>query len=122
MENIGNLNAENTKLSQRRRRRHGLQTCQSASYCGQWFMVISTYLFSIFKRSLVIRYRPRIFDQVGHQTTSAYIENKHLFTKSCYRQTYQNYEQPPQSLQNLYFQSHFSASKINRIFFSVKNI
>ena len=31
-------------------------------------------------------------------------------------QTYQNYEQLPQSLQNLYFQSHFSASKINRIF------
>ena len=71
------------------------------------------------------RYRPRFFDQVGHQTTSAYIENKHFFTKSCHRQTYQNYEQPPQSLQNLYFQSHFSASKINRIFlifFSVKNI
>ena len=71
------------------------------------------------------RYRPRFFDQIGHQTTSAYIENKHFFTKSCHRRTYQNYEQPPQSLQNLYFQSHFSASKINRIFlifFSVKNI
>ena len=62
-----------------------------------------------------IRYRPRFFDQVGHQTMSACIENKHFFTKSCH-QTYQNYEQPPQSLQNLYFQSHFSASKINRIF------
>ena len=47
------------------------------------------------------RYRPRLFDQVGHQTTSAYVENKHFFTKSCHRQTYQNYEQPPQSLQNL---------------------
>ena len=33
----------------------------------------------------------------------AYIGNKHFFTKSCHRQTYQNYEQPPQSLQNLYF-------------------
>ena len=42
----------------------------------------------------------------------AYIENKHFFTKSCHRQTYQNYEQPPQSLKNLYFQSHFSALKI----------
>ena len=31
-------------------------------------------------------------------------------------QTYQSYEQPPQSLQNLYFQSHFSESKINPIF------
>ena len=24
------------------------------------------------------RYRPRFFNQVGHQTTSAYIENKHF--------------------------------------------
>ena len=39
-----------------------------------------------------IRYRPRFFDQVGHQTTYAYIGNKHFFTKSCHRQTYQNYE------------------------------
>ena len=68
------------------------------------------------------RYRPRCFDQVGHQTMSAYIENKHFFTKSCHLQTYQNYEQPPESLQYLYFQSHFLASKINQIFFSVKNI
>ena len=35
---------------------------------------------------------------------------------SCHIQTNPNYEQPPQSLQNLYFQSHFLASKINRIF------
>ena len=41
----------------------------------------------------VHRYRPRFFEQVGHQTTSAYIENKHFFTKSCHRQTYQNYKQ-----------------------------
>ena len=68
---------------------------------------------------LKVRYRPRLFDQVGHQTTSAYIENKHFFTKSCHRQTYKNYEQPPQSLQNLYFQNLFSASKINRIFLIV---
>ena len=62
------------------------------------------------------RYHPRFLNQVGHQTKSAYIENKHFFTKPCHRQTYQNYEQLPQSLQNLYFESHFSASKINRIF------
>ena len=55
-----------------------------------------------------VRCLPRFFDQVGHQSMSAYIENKHFFTKSCHRQTYQNYEQTPQSLQNLYFQSHFS--------------
>ena len=60
-----------------------------------------------------LRYPPRFFDQVGHQTTPAFIENKHFFTKSCHRQTYQNYEQPPQSFQNLYFQSHFLTSKIN---------
>ena len=53
------------------------------------------------------------------------IGNKHFVTKSCHRQTYKNYEQPPQRLQNSYFQSHFSAAKINGIlliFFSVKNI
>ena len=74
---------------------------------------------------LMIRDGPRFFDQVGHQIMSAYIENKHFLTKPCHRQTYQNYEQPPQSLQNLYFQSHFLALKINQIFlnfFSVKNI
>ena len=58
---------------------------------------------SLFDYCLLIRHHPRFFDQVGRQTTSAYIENKHFFTKSCHRQTYQNYEQPPQSLQNLYF-------------------
>ena len=46
----------------------------------------------------------------------SYIGNKHFFTKSCHSQTYQNYEQAHQRLQNLYFQSHFSASKINGMF------
>ena len=40
----------------------------------------------------------------------------HFFTKSCHRQIYQNYEQPPQSMQNLYCQNHISASKISQIF------
>ena len=62
------------------------------------------------------RYRLRFFDQVGHQTTYASIENKHFITKSCHRQTYQSYEQHPQSLQNLFFQSLFLASKISQIF------
>ena len=30
----------------------------------------------------------KIFWEVGHQTTYAYIENKHFFTKSCHHQTY----------------------------------
>ena len=70
------------------------------------------------------RDRPRFFDQVGHQTTSGSIGNMH-FTKSWPRQAYQNYEQPCQRSQNSDFQSHFSVSKIGRIFpkkFSVKNI
>ena len=51
--------------------------------------------------------------------------NKHFFTKSCLCQTYQNYEQPCQRLQNSDFQSPFSASKIDQIFqrmFSLKNL
>ena len=69
-----------------------------------------------FGGTLQTRYRPRFFVQVGHQTTYAYIGNKHFFSKSFHHQTYQNYEQSPQRLQNLYFQSNFSASKIKRIF------
>ena len=53
-----------------------------------------------------IRDRPRFFDQVGLQTTNASIGNKHFFTKQWPRQTFQNSE----------FQSHFSVSKIGRIF------
>ena len=45
--------------------------------------------------ALQIRVRPRFFDQVGHETMYASSGNKHFFTKSCHRQTYQNYEQPP---------------------------
>ena len=33
------------------------------------------------------------FDQVGHETMYASSGNKHFFTKSCHRQTYQNCEQ-----------------------------
>ena len=59
---------------------------------------------------------PRFFDQVGHQTSNAFIRNKHFFTKWLPRQIYQNYEQPFQRFQNSEFQSHFSVSKIGRIF------
>jgi hypothetical protein len=48
--------------------------------------------------------------------------NKHLFTKSCHRQTYQNYEQPPGTFQNSYFQSHFSVLTIGPKKISMKNI
>ena len=62
---------------------------------------------------LHIRVRPRFFDQVGHETMYASSGNKHYFTKSFHRQTY---EQPPWTSQNSYFQSHFSVLKIGQIF------
>ena len=40
------------------------------------------------------RVGPRFFDQVGHASSG----NKQFFTKSCHRQTYQDYEQSQQKL------------------------
>ena len=62
--------------------------------------------------TLYSRVRPRFLDQVGHKAMYACSGNKHFFTKSCHRQTYHNYEQPPRTSQNSYFQSHFSVLKI----------
>ena len=47
---------------------------------------------------LLTRVRPRFFDQVGHETMYVSSGNKHIFTKSCHRQTYQNYDQSRQKL------------------------
>ena len=66
------------------------------------------------------RCRTRFFEQIGHETMYSYSGNKHFFTKSCHHQTYQNHEQPPQTSQNSYFQSHFSVLKIGRIFLKKK--
>ena len=44
----------------------------------------------------MIRVRLRFFNQVGHETMYAFSGNKHFFTKLSHRQTYQNYEQPPE--------------------------
>ena len=41
--------------------------------------------------TISIRYHSRFFVQVGHKTMYAAIENYHFFTKTCHRQTYQNY-------------------------------
>ena len=49
-------------------------------------------------RDMFLRVRPRFFEQVGHETMYASSGNKHFFTKSCHRQTYQNYEQSQQKL------------------------
>ena len=44
-------------------------------------------------------------------------KNKHFsLTKLCHPQTYWNYEQPPQTSQNSYFQSYFFVFKIGQIF------
>ena len=43
--------------------------------------------------TVLTKVRPRLFDQVGHETIYASSGNKHFFTKLCHRQTYQNYEQ-----------------------------
>ena len=54
------------------------------------------------------KHRPRFFEKSNYK---APIKNKNFFTKSCHHQTYQNYEQPHQRLQNFDFQRPFSASK-----------
>ena len=41
-------------------------------------------------RYMPIRYLSRFFDRWAHETTYAYIGNKHFFTKACHHQTYQN--------------------------------
>ena len=52
--------------------------------------------------NLYTRVRPRFFDQVGHETMCASSENKHFVTKSCHRQTYQNYEQSQTNIEHTF--------------------
>ena len=52
----------------------------------------------------------------------ASIGNKHFCNKSCHRQTYQNYEQPPGTSQNSDFQSPFFSLKNLSKTISMKNI
>ena len=73
----------------------------------RWFQ-ISTYVWII---ETVLDF----FEQVGHETMLQ-VEISNFFGKSCHLQTYQNYEQPPQTYQNSDFQSYFSVSKIGWIF------
>ena len=86
------------------------QRDQTLSLDGQEFLRDHSYQTNSYKYFSAIRrynrekvhsrYRPRFFDQVGHENMYAFSGNKHFFTKSCHRQTYQNYEQPPQTSQN----------------------
>ena len=50
------------------------------------------------REGLCSRVRPRLFDQVGHETMYVSSENSLFCTKSGHRQTYQNYEQSRQKL------------------------
>ena len=50
---------------------------------------------------ICIKYRPRFFDQVGHQTTYASIRKRHLDISSN-RQTYQNYDQCRQKIGHVF--------------------
>ena len=61
---------------------------------------------------IVVRYLSRFFDCWAHETTYAYIGNKHFFTKSCHRHTYQNSKI---SRQKMPIKSEFSISKFIRI-------
>ena len=76
------------------------------------FANLSYFLYCLYYEC-IIKVRSRFFDQLGHETMYASSVNKHFFTKSCHRQTYQNHEQPPQ---NSDFQSHVSMWKIDVIF------
>ena len=77
---------------------------------------------------MVIRVRPRFFDQVGQETMYASSGNKHFFTKSCHRQTYQNYEHSRQKLGTFLVNKVHTFSKTfiniswspNQIFFTEK--
>ena len=44
------------------------------------------------------------------------VEISNFFTKPGHRQTYQNYEHPPQTSQNLYIQSNISVLEIGGLF------
>ena len=77
-----------------------------------FFLTLLSKRTSLLMGSSPSRVRLRFFDHVGHKTMYASSGNKHFNTKSCHHQIYQNYEQPPQTSQNLYFQSHFSVLKI----------
>ena len=65
---------------------------------------------------MCIRYLSMFFDRWAHETMHAYIGNKHFFTKSFRRQTYQNSKISWQKMPISDFQSDFSMSKIIRIF------
>ena len=80
---------------------------------------------SIYYLSIWTRDRPRFFDQVGYQTTNASIGNTHFSLNNDLIRLTKIMNNFVKDLKILSFQSHFSVSKIGRIFppnNSVKNI
>ena len=65
---------------------------------------------------LDVTIHPRFFDQVGHQTKYVSIGNRHFFTMSCHRQTYQNYEQSRQKLGTFLENKVLQKSKFSKNF------
>ena len=61
---------------------------------------------------IFLRYRPRFFDQVGHQTPYASMGNEHFFTKQCHCQYYQNYEQSRQKF-GIFLENKVHTQKLN---------
>ena len=69
---------------------------------GKWPVQVCTWILLLKKPWLDTV--QDFFVQIGHETTYASIQKKHFSLHiSCYRQMYQNYEQPPQRLQNFVF-------------------
>ena len=59
---------------------------------------------------------PRFYDQFGHETMYASSGNKHFLTKSCHRQTYQNYERSQQKLGTILENKVSAKSKFSKTF------
>ena len=70
---------------------------QNLLLCKEFFMMCHNLRHSSLCSLLYLLFRPRYFDQVGHETIYASSGNKHFFSILCHRQTYKNYEQPPQT-------------------------
>ena len=59
-----------------------MQICQPYKCRGKADLKMTHWLFAKKpSNNLLLRDRPRFFDQVGHQTSNASIGNKHFFTK-----------------------------------------
>ena len=85
---------------------------------------LHTFYLTILLSDSLTRDRPRLFDQVGHQTTNAYIGNKHFSLNNDLVKLTKIMNNLVKDLKILSF-SHFSVSKIGGIFpkrITMKNI